>query len=371
MSAYLVLEDGTVFEGRPLGKSGSVAGEVVFNTGMTGYQEVLTDPSYAGQIVVMTYPLIGNYGLNRDDFESNRVQVAGFVVLEDCDTPSNWRARSALHDFLAEHGVVALSGIDTRAVTLKIREHGALMGMISDRPNAIDALQSAPRYDDQDFVYQVTTSKPYGWGRYGYETEPGDGKGYKARAVVLDCGLKWNILRRLAGLGVHSTVVPATMSAEEILGMNPDGAFLSPGPGDPDRLDDVVSTVRDLIGKLPMAGICLGHQMICKALGAQTYKLKFGHRGSNHPVKDLKSGRIAITSQNHGYAVDADSLKGTGLELTHVQLNDGTVEGVESEELNLITLQYHPEAAPGPWDSRPFFERFVQSMDKSKQESQV
>lgn len=363
MKAYLVLEDGGVYEGESLGARGYTVGEVVFNTGMTGYQEILTDPSYAGQIVLMTYPLIGNYGVNSDDYESLRVQAAGFIVRESCDAPSNWRARTTLHDFLEENHVVGITGVDTRAITCRIRQSGVMMGMITteEKPEeALQRLRTMPPYDQQDFVYSVTTSQPYKWGRFGYEPFEAADEGYRYRVAILDCGLKWNIPRRLATLGVRSLILPATTPAEQVLDLKPDGVLLSPGPGDPARLGDLIQTIRALIGKCPIAGICLGHQLLCLALGAKTYKLKFGHRGCNHPVKNLLTGRVTITSHNHGYAVDADSLKDTGLEITHLHLNDGTVEGVEHRELPVITLQYHPEAAPGPWDSRPFFERFLE-----------
>lgn len=367
MRAYLVLEDGSVFVGESLGATGRTTGELVFTTSMTGYQEILTDPSYAGQIVLMTYPLVGNYGVNTEDDESRQVQVAGFVVREACDTPSNWRARQAIHDYLAARDVVAISGVDTRAITLRVRYHGVMMATITtdETPEeALHRLQTAPRYDEEDFVYRVTTPKPYKWGVDGMEPLDVPDHRYRKRVVILDCGVKWNIPRRLASLGVRSIIVPATTPAAEILAYQPDGVLLSPGPGDPARLQPVIATVRELLGKVPIAGICLGNQLVCLALGARTYKLKFGHRGGNHPVKNLLTGRVDITSQNHGYAVDLESLKGTGLELTHINLNDNTVEGVRHRDLKVITLQYHPEAAPGPWDSRPFFSEFLAMMDQ-------
>jgi carbamoyl-phosphate synthase small subunit len=363
MRAYLVLEDGSWFEGESIGAEGYTTGELVFNTGMTGYQEVLTDPSYAGQIVLMTYPLMGNYGLNSEDEESFRVQVAGFVVREACDAPSNWRARLTLHDYLAMNGIVGIEGIDTRAVTRRIRERGVMMGTITtcESPDeALERLHSTPRYEEHDFVFRVTAPAPYKWGYDGLEPMDAPDDRYRYRVAILDCGVKWNIPRRLASLGVRSLILPATTPAHEILALNPDGVLLSPGPGDPARLGSIVATIRELIGKKPMAGICLGHQLLCLAMGASTYKLKFGHRGCNHPVKNLLTGQVAITSHNHGYAVVPESLEGTGLEVTHVQLNDGTIEGVRHRDLRLITLQFHPEAAPGPWDSRPFFNEFLQ-----------
>ncbi len=367
--AYLVLEDGSVFEGHAVGAEGNTVGELVFNTGMTGYQEVLTDPSYAGQIVVMTYPLIGNYGLNAEDSESRQVQVAGFVVREACDSPSNWRARSDLHHFLASNGVIGIEGVDTRAITRKVRTHGVMMATLTTNETPEEAfhrLQTTPRYDEHDFVYAVTTPKPYKWGYDGMEPMDAPDDRYRHRVVIVDCGVKWNIPRRLASLGVRSIIVPATFSAEQILALNPDGILLSPGPGDPARLEPIVQTIRQLIGKKPIAGICLGHQLLCLAMGARTYKLKFGHRGCNHPVKNLLTGQVTITSHNHGYAVVPESLEGTGLEVTHIQLNDGTIEGVRHRDLRLITLQYHPESAPGPWDSRPFFNEFISMLQPSR-----
>ncbi len=367
MKAYLALEDGSVFAGESLGATGRATGELVFTTSMTGYQEILTDPSYAGQIVLMTYPLIGNYGVSDEGDESRQAQAAGFVVRESCDTPSNWRARQALHDYLAARQVVAIAGVDTRAVTLRVRHHGVMMATITtdETPEAaLHRLQTAPRYDEEDFVYRVTTPQPYKWGRNGIEPMDAPDDSYRQRVVILDCGVKWNIPRRLASLGVRSIILPATTPASEILAHQPDGVLLSPGPGDPARLQPVVETVRQLLGKVPIAGICLGNQLVCLALGARTYKLKFGHRGGNHPVKNLLTGRVDITAQNHGYAVDPDSLAGTGLELTHINLNDHTVEGVRHPDLKVITLQYHPEAAPGPWDSRPFFNEFVAMMTR-------
>lgn len=370
MKAYLVLEDGTVFEGQAIGAEGHTVGELVFNTGMTGYQEVLTDPSYAGQIVLMTYPLVGNYGLNAEDHESRRVQVAGFVVREACDSPSNWRARRTLHDYLAEHQVIGIEGVDTRAITRRVRQHGVMMATLTTNESpeeALHRLQTSPRYDEHDFVYTVTTAEPYKWGYDGMEPMDASDERYRHRVVILDCGVKWNIPRRLASLGVRSVIVPATTSAEQILALQPDGVLISPGPGDPARLTPIAETVRALIGRLPIAGICLGHQLLCMAMGATTHKLKFGHRGCNHPVKNLLTGQVTITSHNHGYAVVPESLEGTGLEVTHIQLNDGTVEGVRHTDLKLMTLQYHPESAPGPWDSRPFFNEFVRLLQERRQ----
>jgi carbamoyl-phosphate synthase small subunit len=365
---YLVLSDGAIYEGKPLGAEGKTTGEVVFNTGMTGYQEILTDPSYAGQIVMLTYPLIGNYGVNEDDFESERLQPAGFVVREACERPSNWRSVKSLHQLLNERGMPAIQGVDTRAITQRIRSAGVTMGMITDGSpdEALSELRRAQTYDETDFVMSVTTKAPYAWGFSGKESVEEPSEGFRHRLVVLDCGLKYNILRRFAAAGCRCIVLPATASADEVLAWKPDGVLLSPGPGDPARLQPVIQTVRDLLGKKPVFGICLGNQLLCHAIGGETFKLKFGHRGSNHPVKDLETGQVTITSQNHGYAVDPASIEGTGAVVTQVNLNDGTVEGIRVPELGASSIQYHPEAAPGPWDSRPYFTRFVEQMAEWK-----
>ncbi len=361
---YLVLSDGTSYAGRPLGAEGDTVGEVVFNTGMTGYQEILTDPSYSGQLVILTYPLIGNYGINEDDFQSDRLQPSGLIVREACNKPSNWRSSQSLDELLKARGMVAIQGIDTRAVTRHIREAGVTMGIISPtKEGALERLSATQSYDETDFVYKVTTRAPYAWGKSGREQLGDSGDGYKYRIVALDCGLKHNILRRFAALGVRTIVLPATASAEEVLDWNPDGILLSPGPGDPARLEPVVQTVRDLLGKKPIFGICLGNQMLCRALGGHTFKMKYGHRGSNHPVKDLLDGTVTITSQNHGYAVEPDSILGTGAEITQINLNDGSVEGLRHQALRATSIQYHPEAAPGPWDSRKYFTQFVEMME--------
>jgi len=367
LKRYLVLSDGTIYEGKALGASGVTTGEVVFNTGMTGYQEILTDPSYSGQIVLLTYPLIGNYGINEDDFESDRIQPTGLIVREACEVPSNWRATKSVHQLLEERGTVAIQGLDTRAITKKIRSAGVTMGAVCDDPDqGFEAIEKATGYDDQDFVYTVTTKAPYAWGIAGRENVNEPEAPYKHNLVVLDCGLKYNILRRFAAAGCRSIVLPATSSVEEVMSYRPDGILLSPGPGDPSRLEPVIETVRGLLGKRPMFGICLGNQLLCHAVGGSTYKLKFGHRGSNHPVKDLITGKVTITSQNHGYAVDPSSLNGTGAEVTQLNLNDETVEGIRVKELMAASIQYHPEAAPGPWDSRPYFTDFVEQMGEYK-----
>lgn len=360
----LILSDGTVYPGRPLGAIRETVGEVVFNTGMTGYQEILTDPSYAGQLVTMTYPLIGNYGINEDDFQSDRLQPSGFIVREACDRPSNWRSKKSLHELLSERGLTGIQGIDTRALTRHIREMGVCMGMITlENPEqAVARLRAMESYDETDFVYKVTTRTPYAWGKMGREAIDEPSSPYNKKLVAIDCGLKQNILRRFASLGVRTIVLPATASLNEILSYDPDGILLSPGPGDPARLQPIVATLKELLGQKPIFGICLGNQLLCQALGGSTYKLPFGHRGSNHPVKDLLDGSVTITSQNHGYAVDPESLEGTGAEVTQINVNDGTVEGIRHEDYRATSIQYHPEAAPGPWDSRKYFVQFVDSL---------
>jgi len=363
MRSLLVLQDGTVFEGRSIGASGTTTGEVVFSTSMTGYQEMLTDPSYAGQLLTLTYPLIGNYGVTDEDLESHGVQVAGFVVKQLCAAPSNWRAGGDLQSFLAQNRVVGIDGIDTRALTRRLRSHGVMMGIITTELSAGDALErlrECPSYGAIDFVRRVTTPEPYVWEPTG--TRPG---GRVLNVALVDCGVKLNILRSLAAEGVRTTVFPCTAGAEEILERAPDGIAFSPGPGDPDHLAEVVATARKLIdsGK-PVFGICLGNQIVGKAFGAGTFKLPFGHRGGNHPVKELETDRVYITSQNHGYAVDPAGLDKSGLIITHVNLNDGTVEGLRHRELPVFTIQYHPEANPGPRDSGYLFDKFVEAMER-------
>jgi carbamoyl-phosphate synthase small subunit len=363
MRSLLVLEDGTVFEGLGIGAPGTTVGEVVFSTSMTGYQEMLSDPSYAGQLLTLTYPLIGNYGVTDADFESRGVQVSGFIVRELCEVPSNWRSGEGMHSFLQRHQIVGIQGIDTRALTRRLRERGVMMGIITSELEAgaaLRRLQEAPGYEAVNFVQRVTTPAPYVWEP---TIERDDGR--VLEACLIDCGVKYNILRSLAAHGVRTTVFPCTASADEILERDPHGVAFSPGPGDPKHLADVVETARSLIhsGK-PVFGICLGNQIVGRAFGADTFKLRFGHRGGNHPVKDLESGRVYITSQNHGYAVDPAGLEQSGLEVSHVNLNDGTVEGLRHRELPVFTIQYHPEASPGPRDSAYLFDRFVQAMEQ-------
>jgi len=360
--AHLVLADGTIYTGTAFGAHGTSVGEVVFNTGMTGYQEILTDPSYAGQLVALTYPIIGNYGVNPDDFESRRVQVSGLVVKELADAPSNWRSQGTLDDFLKTHGVVGIAGLDTRALTRKLRSVGVMMGALSSEktPSELhDVLTAAADYEDVNFMARVTTEAPYVWPSATGETL------YKI--ALLDCGVKFNILRSLAALGAEVTVFPADTAAETILATDPDGVFLSPGPGDPALLGDIVQAVRVLSHAKPTMGICLGNQLLGCAFGGHTFKLPFGHRGSNHPVKDLETGRVVITSQNHGYALAADGFDDPDIEVWQINLNDGTVEGLRHKTLPVFSIQYHPEASPGPADSRGYFARFLRMIDEHRE----
>ncbi len=360
-AAFLVLEDGSIHRGEAFGANVDTVGEVVFNTTMTGYQEVLTDPSYAGQMVTLTYPLIGNYGINEIDFESRRIQVSALIVREHCDTPSHGFSDCTIHEFLESQGIPGISGLDTRAITRRLRSSGVMMGAIAADPETAKArLREAPNYDSVDHVRNVTTDTGYAWG----ETRQNDEES-PYRVLVTDCGLKYNILRELTRRGCEVSVVPADILAEDLLSLNPSGVLLSPGPGDPRMLDYVVENARQILGRVPVMGICLGHQIVARALGADTFKLKFGHRGGNHPVRDLSDGRVYITAQNHGYAVQADSLP-AGLEVSHINLNDNTVEGLTHRDLPLFTIQYHSEASPGPRDNEYLFDRFVKLMDEFK-----
>ena len=354
--AFLVLEDGTVYSGQSFGAERDTYGELVFSTSMTGYQEALTDPSFAGQLVVLTYPLVGNYGINDEDNESIKVQVAGFVVREHCLTPSNGANASTLHQFLAAQNVPGIFGLDTRAVTRRLRNRGVMMGVIVlDSPARAERLWgSTTRYDEVDHVARVTTPEVYRW----RERKMGDvGRG--PRIVVTDYGVKNNVLRCLYDRGCEVVTAPAAASAEEVLALKPDGLLLSPGPGDPALLDYAVEAVSELLGRVPTLGICLGHQVVARALGAGTFKLPFGHRGANHPVKDLATGRVYITAQNHGYAVDAETLP-RGLTTSHVNLNDDTIEGLAHRDMPIMTIQYHSEASPGPRDNEYIFDRFLE-----------
>lgn len=359
MEAVLVLEDGTIFRGKSFGSPGERYGEVVFNTSMTGYQEIITDPSYKGQIVAMTYPLIGNYGVNKDDVESRGPFVEGFVVREYSKVASNWRSEKPLGDYLKENGIPAIEGVDTRALTLHIRKVGAMKAVIStadlDGKRLARKASSSRGLVGVDLVSEVTCGKSYVWPHKGSK---------KHKIVVLDCGVKYNILRELAENKCEVVVVPASTKAHEILNMRPDGLLLSNGPGDPAAVSYVIKTTKDLIGKLPIFGICLGQQMLGLALGGRTYKLKFGHHGANHPVKDLKTGKVHVTVQNHGFCVDMGSVKGKGVEITHVNLNDGTMEGLRHKKLPIFSVQFHPEASPGPHDAQYLFGEFIKMIKK-------
>ncbi len=360
--AILVLEDGSVYEGYGFGAEATACGEVVFNTSMMGYQEILTDPSYAGQIVVPTYPLIGNYGTNAQDFESDRIQVSGFAVREECREPNHYLNDKPLNDYLAGSGIPGIYDIDTRAITRKLRSAGVMKGCITSEktPSQVMAeFKEQADYGSIDYVKQVTTKATYQWQPDIADTEA------SCHIVVLDCGLKYTILRMMRGHGCRVTAVPAATSADDILGLKPDGIILSPGPGNPEVLDYVVDTVKRLIGVRPIMGICLGNQLIARAFGARTFKLKFGHHGANHPVKDLADGRVHITAQNHGYATDPDTLAG-GLEVSHINLNDGTVEGLRHRDMPIFSIQYHSEASPGPLDNTYLFERFLDMVREAK-----
>jgi len=379
MQAKLALRDGTIYTGTGAGAEGECVGEVVFNTSMTGYQEITSDPSYKGQIVTMTYPLIGNYGATLEDMESGRPQVEGFVVREFSRVASSFRSQQSFREYLAEHGVVAIEGVDTRAVTRRIRSVGAMNGVIStvdlEDESLIAKARAAPDMMGLDLVKEVTCSEPTQWRGGGnsdfsympdsFAETPEETGGRRFNVVAVDYGAKRNILRLLYASGCDVTIVPATWSSEEILARNPDGVFLANGPGDPGAVGYAVETIKGLVGRVPIFGICLGHQLLGLALGGRRFKLKFGHRGANHPVKDLSTGKIEITSQNHGFAIEAESLADIPVDITHINLNDKTVEGFAHRELPIFSVQHHPEASPGPHDSTHLFERFVRLMAES------
>ncbi len=375
MKALIALEDGTLFEGESFTGSGEAIGEMVFNTSMSGYQEILTDPSYTGQIVTMTYPLIGNYGVNGEDMESVAVHPKAFLVKEYNAVPSNFRSEESLGHFLNRYGVLGVEGFDTRALVRHIRTVGALKAIVStedlDRESLVARAKAWTGLLGVDMVQRVTCEQPYGWA----DNKPVTGSNFSTaqagmsnplKVIALDCGIKFNQLRIMTEKGCQVQVVPASTDAATILAMNPDGVFLSNGPGDPAGVQGVVETVRGLLGKTPVFGICLGHQILGLAYGGTTYKLKFGHRGGNQPVKDLTTGHVEITSQNHGFTVDLASLDKEAVELTHINLNDGSLEGMRHRHFPAFSVQYHPEHAPGPHDSLYLFDRFVEMMRSAK-----
>jgi len=372
--AKLALEDGTVFTGVSIGAPGEVDGEICFNTSMTGYQEILTDPSYRGQIVTMTYPQIGNYGVSDDDLEGEGPHLAGFVVREQSRVRSNFRSEASLAEFLQEWGVVAIAAIDTRALVRRIRSQGAMRAVLSttdmDDASLVAKAKASPGLVGRDLVREVVPELPCEWCEPVSEwthlnAESGNREFDRPHVVAVDYGMKWNIPRHLVDVGCQVTVLPGTASAEEVLAQEPDGVFLSNGPGDPEPLDYAISTIREVMEQKPVFGICLGHQLLSLACGAKTFKMKFGHRGANHPVQQLDSGTVEITSQNHGFAVDRESLPET-LEVTHRSLNDGTIEGVRHRTLPAFGVQYHPEASAGPHDSHYLFRQFLDSMHAGK-----
>ena len=372
MKAILALADGRVFHGQSIGAVGETFGEVVFNTSLSGYQEILTDPSYHGEIVTMTYPQIGNYGINTEDVESSKPHLAGFIVKESCEFPSNWRSELSLNDYLQQNNIVGIQGIDTRALVKHIRDHGAQTGVISttdlDVASLIEKARKAPGLVGRDLVKEVTTNAPYEWTEGLWDLEQGYtqlNEPASYHVVAYDFGIKRNILRNLVSAGCRVTVVPATTPAAEVLEMKPDGVFLSNGPGDPEPITYAQDNIRQLLGKVPLFGICLGHQLLAIALGGSTYKLKFGHRGGNQPVQQKENGKVEITSQNHGFAVSADSLDQMS-EVSHINLNDNTVEGLCHTSFPAFSVQYHPEASPGPHDAHYLFDRFISLMDDFK-----
>lgn len=377
MKALLALEDGTVLAARSFTGPGEAYGECVFNTAMTGYQEVLTDPSYKGQLVAMTYPLIGNYGVNEEDVESERIQVEAFLIKEYLPFPSNFRSRLPLADYLKRSNVLGLEGLDTRALTRHLRRYGAMRVAAStetlDPQTLVEKARGVPTMLGLGLVERVTTDRPYWWTERGKTPlaeeawkEPWPKRDASFRVVVLDCGVKFNILRHLEKRGCQVLVLPARTSAQTILTLGADGLLLSNGPGDPAANPEIVQTVRNLLGALPIFGICLGHQILGLALGGKTFKLKFGHRGANQPVKNLKTGRVEITSQNHGFSVDIPSMNDPEVELTHINLNDQTLEGFEHKRIPLFSVQYHPEASPGPHDASYLFDHFLSLMENHR-----
>lgn len=363
-TAHLVLADGTVFTGIAVGHEGTTVGEAVFTTGMTGYQEVITDPSYCGQIAVMTAPQIGNTGSTPEDDEATRPYLAGFVMHELSPMVSNWRSTMSLDVYLKSKGIVSIAGVDTRTLTRHLRDHGAQMAAIGTE--SVEALQAkakaAPSMNGQDLTGLVSTKEAYAWSEGLWTETPA---ATKRHVVAVDYGVKQNILRHLAQRGCKVTVVPSTATAKDVLALNPDGIFLSNGPGDPAAVTHGIAMIQELVGKKPLFGICLGHQMLALALGGTTYKMKFGHRGLNHPVKDVTTGKIEITTQNHGFAVDVASLAGK-CEVTHVHLNDGTCMGIEDKKTGAFSVQYHPEASAGPHDAGYLFDRFIQRIDAAR-----
>jgi carbamoyl-phosphate synthase small subunit len=376
--AILALEDGAVFEGWSFGFLGEKTGEVVFNTSMTGYQEILTDPSYKGQIVTMTYPLIGNYGINQEDIESQGPKVEGFIVKENSSIFSNWRGDKSLSDYLINHCIMGVEGMDTRAITKHIRLAGAMKAVLSaedlNRDRLIEKAKASPGLIGRDLVREVTCESPYEWTRcndpqFLDHPFPPSTCDIRFKVAVLDYGVKYNILRSLCDWNCEVTVLPASSRAESILSFHPDGILLSNGPGDPEGVPYAIETVRQLIGKKPVFGICLGHQLLGLALGGRTFKLKFGHRGANQPVKDLKTGRVMITSQNHGFCVDPHSLDPEEVELTQMNLNDQTLEGMKHKRFPIFSVQYHPEASPGPHDTQNLFAEFVRMMELNSREN--
>lgn len=367
MQAILALEDGMIFKGESFGASGEKYGEVVFNTSMTGYQEILTDPSYKGQIVAMTYPLIGNYGINKKDVESHKPFLEGFVVKEYSKIASNWRAQKTLEEYLKENNILGMEGIDTRALTLHIREAGAMKAVLStvdlDEKSLVKKAKESRGLIGIDLVKEVACRKFYIWRNEQRTTN--NERQLRFKVVVIDCGVKYNILRELLKHKCQVIVVPADTEAGEILEMKPDGVLLSNGPGDPAAVKYVIETTKRLIGKVPIFGICLGHQMLGLAFGGKTYKLKFGHHGANHPVKDLETGKVLITVQNHGFCVDIDSLNRKDIEITYLNLNDQTLEGMKHKKLPIFSVQFHPEASPGPYDASYLFGKFVEKMKEN------